>query len=95
MNNRELAAAQAHSAAWIIQSWVSFAVAISGMAIGIIYLPVDGWIKGYLGMGLTFTVGSTISISKTTRDIHEAQKLTARVDEARVEKLLSDHHPLK
>jgi hypothetical protein len=95
MNNRELAAAQAHSAAWIIQAWVSFTVSICGTAIGITYLPVDGWIKGYLGMGLTFAVGSTISISKTTRDIHEAQKLTARVDEARVEKLLSDHHPLK
>jgi hypothetical protein len=95
MSNRELAPTPTHSTAWIAQAWISFALSISATAIGIIYLPVDGWIKGYLGMGLTFTVGSTISISKTTRDIHEAQKLTARVDEARVEKLLSDHHPFK
>jgi hypothetical protein len=92
---REIATPPAHSAAWIIQAWISFAVSISATAIGITYLPVDGWVKGYLGMGLAFTVGSTISISKTTRDIHESQKLTARVDEARVEKLLSDHHPFK
>jgi hypothetical protein len=48
-----------------------------------------------MGMGLAFTVGSTISMAKTTRDNHEAKRLTARVDEARVEKLLSEHHPLK
>jgi hypothetical protein len=93
MSNRELT--PSHSTAWIAQTWICFALSISGTAIGIAYLPVDGWIKGYLGMGLTFTVGSTISLSKTTRDIHEAQRLTARVDEARVEKLLSDHHPFK
>jgi len=94
MMNREHSTSQVHSAAWIIQAWVSFVVSISATAIGITYLPVDSWIKGYLGMGLAFTVGSTISISKTTRDVHEAQRLTARVDEARVEKLLSEHHPL-
>jgi hypothetical protein len=86
---------QVHSKGWVIQSWASFILSISAMGIGIIFLPVDGWVKGYMGMGLLFTVGSTVSIAKTTRDIHEAQKITARVDEARVEKLLSDHHPLK
>jgi hypothetical protein len=65
------------------------------MALGIMLLPVNGWVKGYMGMGLAFTVGSTVSIAKTTRDIHEAKRITARVDEARVEKLLSEHHPLK
>ncbi|MEO8892904.1 MAG: YiaA/YiaB family inner membrane protein [Coleofasciculaceae cyanobacterium] len=86
---------QVHSKGWVIQSWASFILSISAMGIGIVFLPVDGWVKGYMGMGLLFTVGSTVSIAKTTRDIHEAQKITARVDEARVEKLLSDHHPLK
>jgi hypothetical protein len=65
------------------------------MTIGIVNLPVDNWVKGYMGMGLTFTVGSTMSVAKTTRDNHEAKKITSRVDEARVEKLLSEHHPLK
>lgn len=86
---------QVHSRGWVIQSWASFILSVSAMGIGIIFLPVDSWVKGYMGMGLAFTVGSTVSIAKTTRDIHEAQKITARVDEARVEKLLSDHHPLK
>jgi hypothetical protein len=86
---------QVHSKGWVIQAWVSFILSISAMGIGIAFLPVNSWVKGYMGMGLFFTVSSTISISKTTRDIHEAQKITSRVDEARVEKLLSEHHPLK
>ncbi len=86
---------QVHSTGWVVQAWASFTLSVSGMALGIMLLPVNGWVKGYMGMGLAFTVGSTVSIAKTTRDIHEAKKITARVDEARVEKLLSEHHPLK
>ncbi|HEY9638710.1 MAG TPA: YiaA/YiaB family inner membrane protein [Coleofasciculaceae cyanobacterium] len=86
---------QAHSTGWVIQSWASFGLSVAAMTFGILNLPVDNWVKGYMGMGLVFTVGSTISMAKTTRDIHEAKKLTAKVEEARVEKLLADHHPLK
>lgn len=57
-----------HSRAWIIQSWASLAISLTAMTIGIINLPVNNWIRGYLGMGLAFTVGSTVSISKTARD---------------------------
>jgi hypothetical protein len=88
-------ASQTHSTGWVIQAWASFILSVSGMVIGIMCLPVNSWVKGYMGMGLAFTVGSTVSIAKTTRDIHEAKRLTARVEEARVEKLLTDHHPLK
>ena len=86
---------QVHSTGWVVQAWASFAISIVAMSIGIVNLPVDSWVKGYMGMGLAFTVGSTLSVAKTTRDMHEAKRLTARVDEARVEKLLSEHHPLK
>ncbi|MBD2088857.1 hypothetical protein H6F67_03180 [Microcoleus sp. FACHB-1515] len=91
----QLISAQPHSTAWVIQTWASFILAVGGMGIGIVYLPVNGWTKGYLGMGLAFTVGSTLSLAKTTRDRHEADRLTSRIDEARVEKILSEHHPLK
>lgn len=86
---------QDHSSAWIIQTWLSFIIALSTTAMGIIYLPVNGWIKGYMGMGLIFTVGSTISLTKTQRDLHEAQKLTHKIEEARVEKILSEHDSYK
>ena len=45
-------------------------------------------------MGLLFTVGSTFTLSKTVRDQHEQQRLTARIDEARVTKLLAEVDPV-
>lgn len=81
--------------AWILQCWVSFILATSTTAIGIVYLPVDVWVKSFVGMGLTFSVGSSFTLAKTIRDNNEATRLTARIDEARVEKILADHHPLK
>jgi Uncharacterized protein conserved in bacteria len=48
-----------------------------------------------MGMGLTFSVGSSFTLAKTIRDNNEATTLTARIDEARVEKILAEHHPLK
>lgn len=85
---------QKDTTAWIIQVWASFIVSFGSTAIGIAYLPVDAWVKGFMGMGLTFTVGSSFTLAKTVRDNHEAARITARIDEAKVEKLLSEHHPL-
>ncbi len=85
---------QDHSSAWVIQTWISFVLSISATSIGIFYLPVGPWIKAFMGMGLTFTVGSTISLTKTQRDLHEAKKLISKVEEARVEKILAEHNTL-
>jgi hypothetical protein len=83
-----------HSSAWIAQTWVSFVVAVGVTAIGIWHLPVDAWIKAFLAMGLLFSVGSALTLAKTTRDMHEATRLTARIDEARVSRLIAEHDPL-
>ena len=42
----------AHSPAWVVQSWLSFGVAILAMSLGIYALPDGGWVKGFLAMGL-------------------------------------------
>jgi hypothetical protein len=81
--------------AWILQVWASFILAVSATAFGIANLPVDMWVKGFMGMGLTFSVGSSFTLSKTIRDNHEAQKMTAKIEEAKVEKLLSENYPIK
>lgn len=91
----KVTAPQAHSSTWIFQTWLSLIASISATSIGILYLPVDNWIKGYLGMGLLFTIGSTVSISKTVRDIHESNKFTNRIDEAKLERLLAEYDPFK
>jgi hypothetical protein len=38
-------------------------------------------------------VTSSISLSKTMRDQHEARQIVARVDEAKLEKLLAERDP--
>jgi len=84
-----------HTTAWVAQTWITFILSVGATAYGIIFMPGDTWVKGYLGMGLAFSVASTLSLAKTTRDLYEAKAVIARVDEARVEQLLSEHHPLK
>jgi hypothetical protein len=91
----EMVAPSTHSGAWVVQTWLSFALSIGMTAIGVWCLPVDPWVKGFMGMGILFTVGSTFSLSKTVRDMHEAQRVIARIDEARVSKLIAEHDPLK
>lgn len=86
---------QPHSQSWVIQAWISFVASTVATAIGISYMPIDNWMKGYMGMGLMFSVGSTISLSKTLRDIHESQKILSRVDEAKLEKILAEHDPFR
>jgi hypothetical protein len=84
-----------HSPAWVAQSWISFAVSTLATALGIYCLPDGGWVKGFLAMGLLFSIGSSLSLAKTVRDLHDATRLTARIDEARVTKLIAEHDPLK
>ena len=91
----KLAQTQPHSGAWIAQTWISFVVSIGTTALGVYFLPVDAWMKAFFAMGLLFSVGSTITLSKTLRDVHESSRLVSRVEEARMEKLLADHDPLK
>ena len=83
----------AHSAAWVTQTYISFAVSLSAFGIGIAYLPVDAWMRGFLAVAGLYAVTSAISLSKTMRDQHEARQIVARVDEAKLEKLLSDRDP--
>jgi hypothetical protein len=79
-----------NSSGWMAFVWISFSLSSLAMLVGIYNLPVDLWIKGYMAMGLLFTMGSCFTLSKTTRDNHEARKLINRVSEAKTERMLSD-----
>jgi hypothetical protein len=85
---------QVHSASWIAQTWICFVASVVVTAWGIFNLPVDVWIKSFLGMGLLFSISSAISLAKTQRDLHEAQRLSSRIDEARLHRLITEHDPL-
>jgi hypothetical protein len=79
-----------HTTAWNAQVWISFVIALTMTAGGIVQLPADVWVKGYLGMGMLFTVGSAFTLAKTMRDNHEAEKLRNRITTAKAEKLLKE-----
>jgi hypothetical protein len=84
-----------HSPAWVAQTWISFVLAAGVTLLGVYCLPVDVWVKGFMAMGVLFTIGSTFSLAKTVRDLHEQSSLNKRIDDARVSKLIAEHDPLK
>ena len=79
------------SPAWLAFVQISFALSLILMIVGICYLPVELWIRGYLGMGLFFVVSSTITLSKTMRDEHEGKKILNKVAEIKTEKILKEY----
>jgi len=83
---------QRDSPGWIFYVHASFTIAVTLMCAGIYLLPVNLWIKGYLMMGLFFTIGSTVTLSKTVRDMHESQRLVNRIKEVKTEKMLNEYN---
>ncbi len=82
---------QQDSAAWRFFVQASFAISLILMSVGIFELPVNIWMRGFLGMGLFFTVSSTITMAKTMRDGHESHKLIRRLTDAKTEKILHEY----
>jgi hypothetical protein len=58
--------------AWIFQVWISFALASVTTVIGICYLPLDIWHRGFLALGFFFSVASSFTLAKTIRDNQDA-----------------------
>lgn len=79
--------------AFFIQAAISFAVALGATILGIAYLPVDGWMRAFLALGSLFLVTSSFTLAKCVRDAQESSAVYARLDQARVDKLLSEHDP--
>ena len=44
--------AQTHSGAWVSFTYASFAASAFLVAVGVFFLPIDLWMKGYLTMGI-------------------------------------------
>src|SRR5690242_21827887 len=81
--------------AFYAQAVASFSVSLVAVAIGIYYLPVGGWVRAFLGLGLLYVVTSAFTLAKTVRDAQDSGTVVRRVDQARIDKLLNEHDPLK
>ena len=83
------------TAAFFIQSAIAFGVSAGSLLVGAFYLPVDPWQRGFLIVGALFLITSTFNLAKVIRDQQEANSIRVRVDEARLDKLMAEHDPLR
>ena len=77
-----------HSGAWIAFTYASFFASVAMVGFGILFAPIDIWIKAYFAMGAALLIQSCITMTKTLRDVHESSKLVNRIEDARAEQLL-------
>ena len=83
------------TAAFFAQSAIAFGASFLGLLFGICYLPLDMWQRLFLATAGLFLVSSSFGLAKVVRDVQEASKVRVRIDEARIDKLLNDHDPLR
>jgi hypothetical protein len=81
--------------AFFLQAGISFAVALLSMVFAVLYLPVDPWVRAFLGLGVMYLTTSAFTLAKCVRDAQETQSVAARLDQARVDKLLAEHDPFR
>jgi hypothetical protein len=82
-----------NTAAFFVQAAVAFGLSFLTALGGIFFLPLDPWQRLFLGITVLFLVSSAFTLAKVIRDQQEAETVRVRIDEARIEKLLSEHNP--
>ena len=81
--------------AFFLQAILSFVVSVLAVLGGIAYLPVDGWTRAFLAIGVLYAITSSFTLAKCVRDQHETQAVILRVDEARLDRFLAEHDPFR
>ena len=79
-----------HSKPWLMFCYASFFGACAIVGVGIFLIPVELWVRAFLWIGMVLLVQSSINVTKTLRDNHESDRLIARIDDAKTEKLIRD-----
>lgn len=82
---------QSHSTGWLLFVKCSFVLSLAALIAGIVFIPADLVVKGYLTIAGLFLVSSTITLAKTLRDEHESQRLIHKLSEARTKQLLQEY----
>ncbi len=79
-----------HSTSWINFTVGSFVIAAAMMAGGIFFMDAGFAAKGFYAMAAIMLVHTSITITKTLRDIDESNKFINKIEDAKTEKLLRD-----
>ena len=84
-----------NTSAFFAQAAISFGIALLTMIFAILYLPVDPWVRAFLGLGTIYLTTSAFTLAKCIRDAQETQSVVTRLDQARLDKLLVEHDPFR
>lgn len=82
-----------NTTAFYAQAAISFGLALFGLIIGEMYLPVIGWVRAFLALATLFLVTSTFTLAKCVRDAQESGSVVSRLDQVRLERLLAEFDP--
>ncbi len=80
------------SDSWTMFTLASFILSAGMMAGGIYFLEASFAAKGFYAMAAIMLVHTSISITKTLRDIDESKRMINKLEDAKTEKLLMDIH---
>ena len=83
------------TAAFYMQAVLSFGLSLTAVSLGVVFLPVDGWVRAFLGIAMLYSITSAFTLAKVIRDRQEDTSISSRVDRARLDKLLAEHDPFK
>jgi len=83
------------TAAFFAQAAISFGISATAVLVGVFYMPVDPWVRAFLGIGVLYTISSAFTLAKCVRDRQEESSVASRVDRARVDKLIAEHDPFR
>ena len=81
--------------AFFLQAGISFAVALLTMIFAVIYLPVDPWMRAFLGLGVMYLTTTAFTLANCVSHAQENQGVHVRLDQARVDKILAEHDPFR
>lgn len=82
---------QSNSHGWLFFVKASFAFSLLALGLGILFLVDDLMVQAYMAMSGLFAVSATITLSKTMRDEHEAQRLIHKLSEAKASKIIREY----
>ena len=71
---------QRDTEAWVFQAWAAFAIAFGGMAVGIVFLPLDTWTLTLANVAIKHLQGwpaESVAADELARQRERARQLGA------------------
>lgn len=78
-----------------LQAGIAFTIALMAMVFGIYVMPGSVWVRAFLALGTVFLTTSSFTLAKCVRDAQEERYVIARLDRARLDRILADHDPFQ